>query len=188
MKKIAIIYYSKNGTTHKLAEHVAKGVMEADIAPLLYQIKDEDIEQGRFKDNAIFESLRDCTAIIFGCPTYMGSVPAQFKAFIDASSPEWVEQRWVNKLAAGFTIGGSIGGDLHHTINYLQVLATQHSMLWCGLDRPDGSGTDEFNRFSGQTGVMAAVENGDGPIQQVDLKTAHHLGKRVATLASRFNQ
>ncbi len=40
----------------------------------------------------------------------MGSVSGPFKTFMDASSRVWLEQKWKDKLAAGFTISGSFSG------------------------------------------------------------------------------
>jgi hypothetical protein len=65
-------------------------------------------------------------AIVFGSPTYMGSVSWQFKKFADASSKPWFAQEWKDKLFAGFTNSASMNGDKFSTLTYLFTLAMQH--------------------------------------------------------------
>ncbi|MEK9970522.1 MAG: flavodoxin family protein, partial [Ferrovibrio sp.] len=133
-------------------------------------------------------------AIIFGAPTYMGSVSAPFKAFMDYTSQVWYGRGWKDKLAAGFTNSASQSGDKLNSLQQLSIFAAQHGMIWVGLDLLPGNNNskgsvDDLNRLGSFLGAMAqsnADEGADkGPIQS-DLKTAEHLGKRVATLAKQF--
>ena len=109
MRKIAVVFHSANGTTRQLAEAVAAGVEEVAGAEVIQtEITAADISAGRFYNDSFLTLLDNADAIIFGSPTYMGSVSAQFKAFADASSERWEAQLWRNKLAAGFTIGSNL--------------------------------------------------------------------------------
>lgn len=65
------------------------------------------------------QSLQECDVIIFGSPTYMESVAAQFKAFADATSYFWSSQRWAGKVAAGITSDTGLNGDQTSTLQYL---------------------------------------------------------------------
>ncbi|KKD60933.1 flavodoxin [Grimontia sp. AD028] len=181
MKKIAIVYFSQTGTTDALAKAVACGAEAQEAQVFAYRILGSDIVEGRFKNDALFEELSDMDAIIFGSPTYMGGPTAQFKAFADASSESWSKQRWKNKLAAGFTIGGSPCGEVQSTVEYFNVLATQHSMLWVGIDAPEGALSKDFNRLNASLGVVALADTESG-LHPVDAKTAERLGERVAGL------
>src|SRR5204863_400836 len=69
-------------------------------------------------------------AIIFGSPTYMGGVSADFAKFKDWTSKKWMARNWQDKLAAGFTVSASWGGDKQNTIYQLLTLAQQHGMIW----------------------------------------------------------
>lgn len=106
MKKIAVVYFSKTDITHQLAQAIIDGIQAQDVQVIEHRIEGTSIIEGRFEHPELFEALLSCDAIIFGSPTYMGGVSAQFKAFADASSEFWADQRWANKLAAGFTSGG----------------------------------------------------------------------------------
>ena len=69
-------------------------------------------------------------AIVFGSPTYMGSVSWQFKKFADASSKRWFTRAWQDKFFAGFSVSASLNGDKGTTLSYLTVLAAQTAV--CG--------------------------------------------------------
>ena len=114
----------------------------------------------------------------------MGSVSAQFKAFADASRERWEAHLWRNKLAAGFTIGSNLNGDQLATLQYMQILASQHGMLWVGLDLPGNSGAKGLNRLGAQSGVIA--QSVDAGLCDSDLLTARYLGLRVARLSITF--
>ncbi|MDD1784221.1 flavodoxin family protein [Enterovibrio sp. ZSDZ35] len=181
MKKIAIVYYSKNGTTDALAKAVAHGAESKGAKVYSHRILGPEIVEGRFRNDELFEKLLDMDAIIFGAPTYMGGPAAQFKAFADSTSNAWSEQQWKNKLAAGFTIGSSPCGELQSTIEYMFILASQHSMLWAGIDAPVGTDRTTFNRLNASMGVVALDDQESG-ISPIDASTATRLGERIATL------
>ena len=98
--------------------------------------------------------------MIFGSPTFMGSVSAQFKAFADATGELWAEKIWSDKVAAGFTIGSNLSGDQLHTLQYLQVFANQHGMLWASLDIPGNCDPQKRNRLGAQSGLIAYSKDG----------------------------
>ncbi len=58
-----------------------------------------------------WDVLDAADAIIFGCPTYMGSLSAAMKLFMEQSSKRWLARTWQGKFAAGFTNGGGVSGD-----------------------------------------------------------------------------
>ena len=182
MPNIAIVYFSAGGTTAKLAEAIASGAKQF-AEPIACRIAAEDIALGRYQNNEMMRIIDNADGIVFGSPTYMGGPAAQFKAFADASSDRWSEQRWANKFAAGFTAGSTANGDQSHTLTYFTVLAAQHGMLWCGLDIPGGGDPHDRNRLGNQTGLVCHTV--DGEIAVSDLATARHLGERLAWLTAR---
>lgn len=181
-QKIAIVYHSGTGSTARLAEQVAQGIQSNNRQAQLLRIENKDIIDGRFRNVETMEAITSSAAVIFGSPTYMGSVSAQFKAFADASSEFWADQRWAGKLAAGFTIGSNPSGDQLNTIQYFGILANQHGMLWSGIDIPGGIDRRQRNRLGSQSGLVSYTR--DGEIEQVDLQLAQYLGGRVARLAA----
>ncbi|WP_315983962.1 flavodoxin family protein [Aliamphritea spongicola] len=135
--KVAVVYFSQTGVTAKLAGAVMEGLGSHDnIHVTEHRINGTEIFEGRFRNQPLLDELNGCDGIIFGSPTYMGSVAAQFKAFADATSDQWCEQLWAGKLAAGFTCGSGLNGDQAATLQYMATLANQQGMLWMGLDLP----------------------------------------------------
>ena len=182
MPLLAIVYFSISGTTEQLAHAVASGAAGlTEIA--LCRINGNDIVSGRFQNERLLEIIDRADAVAFGSPTYMGGPAAQFKAFADASSDRWSEQRWANKIAGGFTTGACASGDQLHTLTYFSILAAQHGMLWCGLDIPGGEDPGGRNRLGSQLGLATHLVGDDLP--ESDLSTAEYLGQRLAKMAGR---
>src|SRR5439155_14127707 len=104
--------------------------------------------------------LAAADAIVFGCPTYMGSASAQFKQFMDATAAVWALQGWRDKLAAGFTHSAAPSGDKLGTLTQLAVFAAQHGMVWISLGLPPtyievGTADGDTNRLGSHLGAMA---------------------------------
>jgi len=65
----------------------------------LISIVGKDIIEGRWKNNEIMKTLNSSDAIIFGSPTYMGSLSGQMKSFLDATTESYYSRKWVDKIA-----------------------------------------------------------------------------------------
>lgn len=139
-----------------------------------------------------WETLNKADAIIFGSPTYMGSVTWQFKKFADASSKAWFTQTWKDKIFAGFTNSATMNGDKHSTLHYFITLAMQHSGIWVGTGlMPSNSKAaqrNDVNYVGSFAGAMAQSPSDSSPEEMLsgDLETAKLFGQRVATTAARF--
>lgn len=142
----------------------------------------DGVYQGRWRE------LNDAAAIIFGCPTYMGSVSAEFKKFMEHTSGIWFKQGWKDKLAGGFTNSGGLSGDKLNSMLDLIVFAGQHSMIWVSQGiMPSaftGDGLD-LNRMSSWLGAFA--QSGNEPPEvtppKSDRDTAEKYGRRIAEIA-----
>ncbi len=186
MTIVAIVYHSGFGHTEKQAEAVGQGAREggAEVDIILAT----DLQS---PDTGPWDRLDAADAIIFGSPTYMGSVSGPFEMFADATSKRWFAGAWKDKLAAGFTCSSSFSGDKQMTLMRMCTLAMQHSMLWVSLGlmsgRSEHPGTDpeNLNRLGFYFGAAAQAGNvpADQEPEASDLATAAHLGRRVATLA-----
>lgn len=181
MVTVAVVYFSALGATEQLARQLIDGInLVEDVKAVEYQIQGRDIFEGRFDNDGAFTLLDNADAIIFGSPTYMGSISSQFKAFADATSERWDSQQWRNKISAGFTVGSCLNGDQTNTLKYFSTLASQHGMLWVGLDIAGGYNSLGLNRLGCQIGAVA--HSPEGEVNQSDLDTAKYLGKRVANI------
>lgn len=187
MTQVAVVYHSVTGTTQGLARAIFEGAQSVPGASAeILAVEGGDIIEGRYRNSEVLNQMDQADAIIFGSPTFMGTVSAQFKALADATTDYWQEQAWANKIAAGFTIGSNFSGDQLHTIQYFQILANQHGMLWVGLDLPCHSEEERRNRLGAQSGLIA--HSPDGELNQSDCQTARYLGQRVARTALAFKR
>jgi NAD(P)H dehydrogenase (quinone) len=194
MTAIAIVYFSGSGHTHLMAEAVAAGASKVAGSQVeLLRITGEQVVNGRWQDDATMEKLSQADAIIFGTPTYMGGVAAQFKAFIDAASNAWLSQQWKDKIAGGFTHSSSLSGDKQGTLLYLSINAAQHSMVWIGVgDLPSSyvGKDDGLNRLGSFLGVMghSSLDMSGAPatIDSGDRLTAETYGQRIAEATQRW--
>lgn len=122
---ISIVYDSGYGHTKKQAEATAEGVRSvAGVEVRLVAVADGPVD---------WEALAASDAIIFGSPTYNGTISARFKQFMeDSTRTAWFPQAWRNKIAAGFTNSGSMHGDKLNSLVTLTLFAAQHGMAWSG--------------------------------------------------------
>ncbi len=190
MTTVAIIYHSGTGHTEKMAEAVAKGASSVQgIDVKLLAITPEQIVGGRWKDETVIQQLDTADAIIFGSPTYMGSVSGQFKAFADATGQKYFSRAWQDKIAAGFTVSGGLSGDKLNTLITMSVLAAQLGMIWVGLGETQYTNDQGINRLGGHLGAMgqALQEPVDVTPNAEDKLTGESLGKRVAEITKRFS-
>jgi NAD(P)H dehydrogenase (quinone) len=186
MVRVAVVYHSGYGHTAVQAKAVAEGASKVSGATASL-IPVDDIEEN-------WDALEAADAIVFGSPTYMGSVSGPFKTFMDKSSQVWAGQKWKDKVAAGFTNSASQSGDKLNTLVQLAVFAAQHGMHWVNLGLLPGNnsskgGTGDENRLGGFLGAMAQSNADQGPDvvpPPADLRTAAHLGRRVAEVALQF--
>jgi multimeric flavodoxin WrbA len=188
MSTIAILYHSGYGHTARQAQAAANGAAQvAGTKTLVVPVESVDDH---------WDDLAAADGIIFGAPTYMGSLSAPFKAFMDASSKVWFAQGWKDKLAAGFTNSASQNGDKLNSLIQLAVFGAQHGMIWVSLGLLPGNNNskgspDDLNRLGSFLGAMAQSD-ADAPAELAprasDLATAEALGRRVAEAALRWNK
>lgn len=191
MATVAIIYFSGSGHTHLMAETIAAGIAQTpNMTTNLLRITGDQINQGRWKSDEFVQVLNQADAIVFGTPTYMGGVAAQFKAFVDGVSGAWAQQLWKDKLAGGFTHSGGLSGDKQGTLVYLAINAAQHSMIWVGageMSQPNG-----VNRLGSYHGVMGQATPDFTGTKAVELDPGDRLscelyGQRIAQAVTRWN-
>lgn len=186
--RIAIVYHSGCGHTRRQAEAVRAGVEKVQGTEALLLSVEE--AQTRWDDLAAAE------AIIFGAPTYTAGASAAFKAFEEASSRTVMSRgfAWKDKIAAGFTNSGSQSGDKLATLIQIALFAAQHGMHWVSLGLPPANNSTigserDLNRLGFWLGAGAQSNVDQGPDvvpPEADLRTAEHLGRRVAETTLQF--
>lgn len=188
--RTCVVYHSGFGHTARQAEAVMRGMKDVDdVDASLVPV--EDLADAK---SPAWETLDAADALVFGCPTYMGSTSAGLKAFMEATSGRWMERKWADKLAAGFTNSGSQNGDKQNTLIDIASFAAQHGMVWINLNLMPGNNNSggsvaDLNRLGAFLGAMAQSNVDEGPDKAptaADLETAKKLGERVASCARRW--
>ena len=182
MAKVAGVFHSGYGHTQRMAQSVAAGA-NGELITI-----DAD---GNLPDGA-WETLAAADAIIFGSPTYMGSVSWQFKKFADASSKPWYTQSWKDKIFGGFTNSANVNGDKFSTLHYFMTLVMQHGGIWVGTglnyNNAKASQRNDINYLASSAGPIAQTP-GDASAAEMnpgDLETARLFGARIQAVATQF--
>lgn len=181
--KLAIIYHSNYGHTRWVADAVLQGARQLAADSFLLSATEAITHIDR---------LHQADGIIFGSPTYFGSVSSEFKKFMEFTGSFWYRQLWKDKIAAGFTNSSTVNGDKLNTLIQLAVFAAQHSMIWVSTgilptfdndrQRPEPNGLANYMGFMSQSDNSLKTSH-----PPADLSTAILFGKRVAQVALQFN-
>lgn len=194
MAKMMVVYHSGSGHTKNQAEAVHRGAASVD-----------GMEAELITAEAAVERLDDfdsADAIVLGCPTYMGSMSAGMKTFLEAAAKKWFTLAWKDKIGGAFTNSSSFSGDKVNTLVGLMINAMQHGMIYVGLgmlpaaNDPEamqsvaGPGPDTHNRVGAFIGPMSAsfMVGIDSAPPKGDIETAELYGKRVAEITLQFER
>ncbi len=186
--RVAVVYHSGYGHTKVVAECVARGaasVAGAEVA--LISVDDADSN---------WDVINAADAIIFGAPTYMGSVSAKFKEFSEKTVKIWYARQWQDKIAGGFTNSASQSGDKLQTLQDLGNLAAQHGMIWVSLGQTPGFNStvgqrNDTNALGAYLGLMTQANTDEGPETAPpagDRRTAEMYGARIAEVTQRWRR
>lgn len=196
MVTVAIVYSTGQAHTRTIAEHIAKGAsaFPDTIVDLIEITFDQIGKDGRWMDEGIMRRLASSDAIVFGAPTYMGSMHGLFKLFLEQGFVPWLGQEWKDKIAAGFTNSASRSGDKLVALEQMAVFAAQMAMIWVGVgDQPGGNFSDsrvtDVNVNGSWLGLMSqSVADGtpENAPHLGDRLTAERFGRRIARATARW--
>ncbi len=188
MPKVSVVYHTGMGHTKMMAEAVAKGAGGVEgVDVTVIAIEGKDIVDGRWSNDDVLERLDASDGIIFGSPTYMGSVSGQMESFLDATAGRWMAQTWKDKVAGAFSVSGGPSGDKFNTLVRFATLAMQQGMIWVGLGMlPNADGLNRLSFYFGAGGQAMQEPPQEAP-NEVDKKTGEFLGRRVAEVTKKLH-
>jgi NAD(P)H dehydrogenase (quinone) len=139
---ILVLYYSRHGSTRKLAELIAQGIesvrgCEARLrtVPAVSTVT-EATEPDIPADGAPYADQRDleeCAGLAMGSPTRFGNMAAAMKYFLDGTSTQWLSGALAGKPACVFTSTGSLHGGQESTLLSMMIPLLHHGMFVMGL-------------------------------------------------------
>ncbi|MCQ8128645.1 NAD(P)H:quinone oxidoreductase [Methylomonas rivi] len=142
MAKILIIYYSRNGSTLKMARQIARGVESVPGAEAVLRTVPEvstvceKVADSIPADGAPYASLHElesCDGLALGSPTHFGNMAAPLKHFIDGTTAMWISGALSGKPAGVFTSTGSMHGGQESTLLSMMLPLMHHGMLMLSL-------------------------------------------------------
>lgn len=195
MTEILILYYSRYGSTARLAEQIARGVNAVDgCGARLRTVPavSTDIEAGSppVPDSGppyvTKADLAECAGLVMGSPTRFGNMAAALKYFLDSTGAEWLSGTLAGKPAGVFTSTSSMHGGQESTLLTMALPLLHHGMLLVGVPFTE---TALVNTATGGTPYgashLAREQTATEPSDE-EAAIARALGKRVAENAVRL--
>ena len=196
MAKVAIIYYSQTGTTHKLAQGVEEGAKAAGAETRLLKVREtapdevwgnnpvwkQHIEETADVKEATNSDLEWADAIIFGTPTRYGQPAAQLKNFIDQTGGLWARGALVNKIGSSFSTTATAHGGQEATILAINTIFYHFGMIIVSPGYVEASQFQSGNPY----GASFTSNNGQLDPDEIALTAARLQGRRTAEIAAKF--
>ncbi len=195
MIKILVLYYSRNGTTAEMAQHIARGVASVNGAEALLRTVPEvssvceKTAESIPTQGAIYATLDDlkqCHGLALGSPTHFGNMAAALKYFIDSTTETWLSGALIGKPAGVFTSTGSLHGGQESTLLSMMLPLMHHGMLLLGLPYTETALRETSSGGTPYGPSHYAMEHNGLSAHEKTLCRA--LGARLASTALRLNQ
>jgi NAD(P)H dehydrogenase (quinone) len=117
MARLLIAYYSRTGHTEQMAESVAEGARQVEAV----EVDLKPVGKIEAKD------LLDYDAIVFGSPTYYGTMAAEVKKLIDESVS--LHGKLAGKVGGAFASSANVAGGNETTVLDLLKALLVHGMI-----------------------------------------------------------
>lgn len=196
MPDVLVVYYSRNGSTARLAQQIARGIdevegMSARIRSLpAVSANHEATEPAVPQEGAPFvtaQDLEECVGIAFGSPTRFGNMSAPAKFFLDGLGAQWASGTLLDKPACVFTSTATMHGGQESTLLSMMVPLIHHGCVIVGIpyaEEPRLSSTVSGGTPYGASHVSGP--NADPTLTDDEAHLARALGKRLATIARKL--
>lgn len=190
---VLVLYYSRQGATATMAQHVARGVeLVAGVTARVRTVPAisatcEQTEDDIPAEGPLFcelADLRDCAGLVLGSPTRFGNMAAPLKYFMDQTSALWLSGALIDKPAAVFTSTTSLHGGQESTLLSMLLPLMHHGMVIAGLPYSEAG---LMSTTSGGTPYGASHWAGSDnarAVDEVEASLCRALGQRVARLAA----
>ena len=192
MKQVLVLFYSRHGSTARMAKLIARGVESVEGVEALLRTVPEISENCEASEPSIpntgapyvsLDELKSCHALALGSPGRFGNMAAPLKYFIEKTSSQWLSGALVGKPAGVFTATSSLHGGQESTLLSMMLPLLHHGMLISGLPYTESEllTTSTGGTPYGPTHVSG--EKSDLPINTEEKALCIALGKRLAKLS-----
>lgn len=195
MAQILILYYSRDGSTAKMANLIARGVESVkgteavlrtvpDVSAVCEKTADTIPAEGAIY--ATLDDLKACDGLALGSPTRFGNMAAPLKYFLDGTTELWFSGALSGKPAGVFTATGSMHGGQETTLLSMMLPLLHHGMLLLGL--PYSENALRETTSGGTPYGPSRVTTDDQPVSDQEKALCLALGARLAKTALMLKQ
>ena len=198
MHPILVLYYSRHGSTKRLADAIAQGVSSKNMPVIVRTVKrihdaqDEETEANAsdMVPEVTLQELEQCSGLALGSPTRFGNMAAPVKHFLDSTSSQWLKGSLINKPACVFTSSSSMHGGQESTLLSMMIPLMHHGMVICGLpySEPELHSTTTGGSPYGATHVAHSGQKTPERLSADEKALCLAQGKRLAMLAKKLEQ
>ncbi|NOQ64033.1 MAG: NAD(P)H:quinone oxidoreductase [Methyloprofundus sp.] len=193
MVNILVLYYSRNGATKAMAQHIARGIESvsdaectlrtvANISTVCEQTAEEIPESGHLY--ATLEDLKQCDGLALGSPTHFGNMAAPLKHFLDNTTEAWFSGSLTHKPAAVFTATGSMHGGQESTLLSMMLPLFHHGMILLGI--PSSEDALRETQTGGTPYGASHVSHTQHSLSKDEKTLCFALGARLARTAEKL--
>ena len=190
MANILVLYYSRDGATKAMAQHIAHGIESVSgsdatlrtvpkISTVCEKTADDIPESGSLY--ATLDDLKHCDGLALGSPTHFGNMAAPLKYFFDNSTEVWFSGALSNKPAVVFTSTGSMHGGQETTLLSMMLPLFHHGMILLGL--PSSEDALRETKTGGTPYGASHVAHGQQSLSKDEKTLCFALGARLAKTA-----
>lgn len=189
---LLVLYYSRHGSTRRLAEYIAQGIESVAgcdarlrTVPAVSNVTvatEPDIPK-EGSPYAELADLTECDGLALGSPTRFGNMAAAMKYFWDGTATDWLSGTLNGKPACVFTSTGSLHGGQESTLLSMMLPLFHHGMLLLGIPYTHAELMTTSSGGSPYGASHWAGVDGDTPISDDSRKLAIALGRRLAETA-----
>ncbi|NDV92906.1 NAD(P)H:quinone oxidoreductase [Alteromonas sp. 345S023] len=189
MAPILVLYYSHHGSTKKLADAIAQGIVSEGGEVWVRTVKSlhennasGETAQSLSAPEVTRDELAQCSGLALGSPTRFGNMAAAVKHFLDSTSAQWIKGDLINKPACVFTSTSSMHGGQESTLLSMMVPLLHHGMVMCGIPYSEPALHDTV---TGGTpyGVTHVANSNNTALSDHEKALCLAQGKRLAQLA-----
>src|SRR6218665_69200 len=190
---VLVLYYSRHGSTKRMAEIIARGIemegIEArlrtvpSVSPVTEATAPDIPDEGDICCS--LEELAGCSGLAMGSPTRFGNMASALKHFLDGTISLWLSASLVDKPACVFTSTSSLHGGQETTLTSMMLPLLHHGMVVLGIPysepgllQPPAGGTPYGASHLAGTGKKR-------PLDETETALCLSLGRRLARHAKR---
>lgn len=141
-KQVLILFYSRHGSTEKMAQLIARGVEKTTgVEAILRTVPEVSTTCEQTTDSipasgapyVSLDDLKACNALALGSPTRFGNMASPLKYFLDQTTELWFSGSLTDKPAGVFTSTSSMHGGQESTLLSMMIPLLHHGMIIAGI-------------------------------------------------------